>query len=306
MTSLYASTTTNTLSLTASVTSLLADVQTLQGINYGGGISGLQTSINSLQISLDALSESVVKYIYLDPTNGITIKASNAAVVGQSYTLSGTSYKVVDDSTITAEIAAGNYNLVTTGVTSMASMFNGKNSFNTDISFWDTSSVSNTYRMFRGASSFNKNIGAWDVSKVTNMDQMFVNASAFNNGGSSDINNWNTSSVTTFNSAFQNSAFNQNIGSWNVSSATIMSSMFYSNEAFNQDIGSWNVSSATNMNTMFYQAEGFNQDLSGWCIQSNFSSEPTNFKTLANSTWTSDNAKQPDWDGADGSAANCS
>ena len=85
-----------------------------------------------------------------------------------------------------------------------------------------------------------------------------------------------------------------------------MSSMFYSNEDFNQNIGSWDVSSATNMNTMLYQAEGFNQDLSGWCIQSNFSSEPTNFKTLANGTWTSDAAKQPDWDGADGSGANCS
>ena len=159
--------------------------------------------------------------------------------------------------------------------------------------------------MFRGATRFNQDIGAWDVSKVTNMDQMFVNASVFNNGGSSDINNWNTSNVTTFNSAFQNSAFNQNIGSWNVSSATIMSSMFYSNESFNQNISSWDVSSATNMNTMFYQAEGFNQDLSGWCVQSNFSTEATNFNSLANATWRNDAAKQPDWDGADGSAANC-
>ena len=107
------------------------------------------------------------------------------------------------------------------------------------------------------------------------------------------------------NSAFQNSAFNSNIGSWDVSSVTIMSSVFYSNEAFNQNIGSWDVSSVTNMNTMFYQAEGFNQDLSGWCVQSNFASEPTNFKSLANATWRNDAAKQPDWDGANGSAANC-
>ena len=50
----------------------------------------------------------------------------------------------------------------------------------------------------------------------------------------------------------------------------------------------------------------FNQDLSGWCVQSNFASEPTSFKPSANSTWANDAAKQPDWDGADGSGANCS
>ena len=61
--------------------------------------------------------------IYFDPTNSITIKASYNAIIGQSYTLSGTTYMVVDDSTITAQIAAGNYNLVTTRVTSMTAMF---------------------------------------------------------------------------------------------------------------------------------------------------------------------------------------
>ena len=33
---------------------------------------------------------------------------------------------------------------------------------------------------------------------------------------------------------------------------------------------------------------------------------PTYFKNSANSTWSNDAAKQPDWDGADGSGANCS
>ncbi|MDA9669811.1 hypothetical protein N9T61_02560 [Flavobacteriaceae bacterium] len=49
-----------------------------------------------------------------------------------------------------------------------------------------------------------------------------------------------------------------------------------------------------------------NQDLSGWCVQSNFASEPSNFKTSANCIWRNDAAKQPDWDGADGSGANFS
>jgi len=59
------------------------------------------------------------------------------------------------------------------------------------------------------------------------------------------------------------------------------------------------------MSEMFFTAIAFNQDLSGWCVQSNFSSEPTNFKSLANSTWENDAAKQPDWDGLVGDGANC-
>ena len=75
---------------------------------------------------------------------------------------------------------------------------------------------------------------------------------------------------------------------------------------FNQNISSWKVSSVTVMDYMFYVAEAFNQDLSSWCVHSNFDSEPSNFKSSANSTWTNDAAKQPDWDAADGTGQNCS
>ena len=101
-------------------------------------------------------------------------------------------------------------------------------------------------------------------------------------------------------------SFNQNIGSWDVSSVTNMGNMFYNADAFNKDIGSWNVSSVTDMDNMFKSVSAFNQDLSGWCVQSNFASEPSGFKSFANNTWRNDAAKQPDWDGADGSGANCS
>lgn len=48
------------------------------------------------------------------------------------------------------------------------------------------------------------------------------------------------------------------------------------------------------MSTMFYGANAFNQDLSGWCVQDKFDSEPSNFKTNANSVWTAASLKQPD------------
>ena len=52
------------------------------------------------------------------------------------------------------------------------------------------------------------------------------------------------------------------------------------------------------MFVMFGYATAFNQNLSGWCVQNNFDSEPSDFKTNANSTWASAASKQPDWDGA--------
>ena len=135
--------------------------------------------------------ESTLPKIYLH-TNGVTLVARSSAVVGQSYTYNGTSYMVVDDSNISAQVAADNFNLVTTRVTSM-------------------------YRMFRNDGSFNTNIGFWDTSSVTNMDQMFVNASSFNQ----NISSWDVSNVTNMNSAFQNSAFKQNIVSSDVSRVTM-------------------------------------------------------------------------------------
>ena len=121
-----------------------------------------------------------------------------------------------------------------------------------------------------------------------------------------DIGSWDTSSVTNMSYLFYGaSTFNGDIGIWDTSSVTDMSYMFISATSFDKDIGSWDTSSVTDMSTMFYQASSFNQDISGWCVQSNFSSEPSNFKAYANITWRNDAAKQPDWDGDDGTGANC-
>ena len=236
-------------------------------------------------------------YVYLD-SNGVTIKATNTAVVGRSYSVSGTMYTVVNDDTIDNEVNSGNYNLVTTNVTTMQNQFYNKTTFNSDISFWDTSNVTDMRWMFRTAVSFNQDIGIWDTSNVTRMDIMFRSARAFNqdisNWDTSNVTNmgqmfdaanafnqaigdWDTSSVSIMNNMFKNcDSFNQDISSWNTSSVTTMEGMFAITDNFNQDISSWNTSSVTDMTDMFAGANAFNQDLSNWCV-TNIDSKPSGF-----------------------------
>ncbi|MDB3862976.1 BspA family leucine-rich repeat surface protein [Flavobacteriaceae bacterium] len=66
--------------------------------------------------------------------------------MGDTATISGTVYTVVDNSTIAGEIANGNGNLCTTLVTDMSYLFEkttnpNNSSFNSDIGFWDTFNV---------------------------------------------------------------------------------------------------------------------------------------------------------------------
>ena len=166
--------------------------------------------------------------------DGGTCKCANSTV-GDTEVINGTTYTVVDNSTIAAQISAGNYNLCTTLVTIMSSLFAGNNSFNFNIGFWDTSNVTTMGDLFQSADNFNQDISGWDTSKVTIMANTFKYARRFN----------------------------QNIGSWDVSSVTTMSVMFFEADNFNQDIGNWDTSNVTNMYAMFNSANDFNQDLTG-------------------------------------------
>jgi surface protein len=267
----------------------------------------------TIVVSPVATSSTTSSSIYFD--NG-TCKCPNATA-GDSEVINGTTYTVVNNSTIAGQIGNGNVNLCTTLVTSMAGSglltnFFNNNSFNADISFWDTSNVVNMRYMFITAGSFNQNIGNWDTSSVTDMTEMFNQASAFNqNIGSWDTSNvtnmtamffghstfnqnigsWDTSNVTNMQSMFMNaSAFNQNIENWDTSNVTEMSAMFEDADTFNQNIGGWDTSSVTSMNGMFKNATAFNQDLISWCV-TNITSEPSQFSN--NSALT--NANKPIW-----------
>eukprot|EP00978_Attheya_sp_CCMP212_P030343 scaffold111162_cov66-Attheya_sp.AAC.1 len=91
---------------------------------------------------------------------------------------------------------------------------------------------------FNGTLIYDSSITCWDVSEVTNMDEAFIGLETFD-----DALCWDVSSVTTMKDMFQFvSAFNQDLRVWNVSSVTTMQRMFNSAAAFNQDISAWDVS----------------------------------------------------------------
>ena len=193
------------------------------------------------------------------------------ANVGQSKTIDGVTYTVVDDDTIEDEINSQNYNLCTTAVSVMSGVggdgpgvrnFFNDTEFNSDISFWDTSNVTNMYRMFYGAVNFDQDISNWDMSNVVDMVKMFQDAESFN----------------------------QDISNWNVSSLRDMYATFSGALAFNQPLGSWDVSNVIGMDNIFNGASTFNQDLTNWCV-TNFTTEPTDFAT--NSALTE--ANKPIW-----------
>ena len=154
--------------------------------------------------------------VYLD-ANGVTIKARDWAVVGDSGTINGITYTIVDGATLSSMIENDDdiSRTCTTRIVGMENMFVSP-SFNQDISSWDVSNVFTMRNMFSHVSSFNQDIGHWDVSNVTDMGYMFNNE-----GPGSD--------------------FNQDISGWNVSSVTDMNSMFRDCENFNQDLSSWDV-----------------------------------------------------------------
>ncbi|MCI5055424.1 MAG: BspA family leucine-rich repeat surface protein, partial [Flavobacteriales bacterium] len=151
------------------------------------------------------------------------------------------------------------------GVTSLSGMFRtGYNSdFNSDLSTWNVSTITDMSYMFEDCHHFNGDISGWDVSNVTDMAHMLSTCGVFN----CDISGWDVSNVTDMSSLFlRNSIFNANLSGWNVSEVTNMSAMFMFADAFNQNIGGWNTSKVNNMSHMFAQCDLFDQDISGWDV----------------------------------------
>ena len=118
-------------------------------------------------------------------------------------------------------------NSLPTTVTNLNSCFVNATQFNdSNITTWNTGSVTNMGDMFNGASSFNRNIGSWSTGKVTDMSSMFSNATSFNQ----NIGGWRTSNVSNMNSMFSNAtSFNANLANWCVANISTKPTDFDTN-----------------------------------------------------------------------------
>ena len=258
---------------------------------------------NPVTVNITEAKEVTATFVLVNPlymgTNGVTIKAKEYAVIGESWDVNGKDYIIVDESLLRQMIANNEdvSKVVTTKVTEMSNLF-AEMSFNQDISSWDVSNVTSMSGMFRN-SDFNQSISHWDVSNVSDMSFMFYSnikdkPTQFNQ----PINEWDVSSVTNMSNMFKHSSFNQPLNNWDVSKVNDMSAMFgsrvfglrayitpfnqdisnwdvsnvvdmngmFSGSAFNQSVGDWNVSNVTDMSFMFSGTPNFNQDLSNWDI----------------------------------------
>ena len=201
------------------------------------------------------LSSCSQNELYLDE-NGITVKATEKAVIGKEYECNGKMYKVVDRQMLLEMMLYQKdvTKVVTTFITDMSEITKGSISFNQDISSWDVSQVTDMSSMFADALFFNQDIGSWDVNNVMSMELMFYEATVFNQ----NIGSWNVSKVRNMSAMFLNSKFfNQDISSWDVSNITDMTMMFAAATNFNQDIGSWDVSKVTKCSLFDYEADNW-------------------------------------------------
>ena len=169
--------------------------------------------------------------IYL-AENGVTIKATENAIIGESYELRGISYLVVDSTMLIEKITNEEdiTKIVTTHIKSLNNLFNSSPN-------WDLS--------WSYGNNFNQNISSWDVGNVTSMIDTFIDLPTFNQ----DISYWDVSSVTDMSGTFANCpSFNQGISDWNVGNVTKMGGMFAGATSFNQNLRSWSVHNVNDCN----------------------------------------------------------
>lgn len=124
--------------------------------------------------------------------------------------------------------------------------------------------IGKAINMFAYAKGFNSDLSKWDVSKVTDMSGMFYNCILFK----SDLSNWNVSNVTDMNYMFYSAhSFDADLSKWDVSNVTDMNRMFLKAYCFNSDLSKWDVGNVTDMTRIFDSATKFNSDLSKWHIK---------------------------------------
>ena len=152
----------------------------------------------ALVIKIRQSKESLTSKITL-ASNGVTIVCPEAPI-GHKEVVNCKEYEVVDLTMLKTKIANNEAVdcVCTSQITSMNSLFEGKATFNQDISSWDVSKVTDMTDMFNEARNFNQVIGAWDVSSVIDMKNMFDAATTFDQ----NLSGWCVRKITTPPNAF--------------------------------------------------------------------------------------------------------
>jgi len=198
--------------LTSSITTTGLVNTSMEGnyvITYTVSDSSGNTATTSRQVIVEDVNP-----VYL-AENGVTIKAKDWALIGDSGVVNGIGYTIVDNETLRNMISNGDdvTRVCTSRIVDMEYMFNNALDFNQDIGSWDVSIVTNMNGMFRDASSFNQPLNDWNTSNVIDMGYMFLAARKFNQ----PLNKWDVEKVTDMYVMFQlTDDFNQNLSSWNV------------------------------------------------------------------------------------------
>ena len=105
---------------------------------------------------IDNSSDGATESAIFLAENGVTIRASDIAIIGEKYELDGISYLVVD-STILIEMITNEEDItkvVTTHITSLNNLFNSSPSWNLSWSY---------------GVNFNQDIGSWDVVNMNSI-----------------------------------------------------------------------------------------------------------------------------------------
>ena len=169
----------------------------------------------------------------------------------------------------------------------------GADTFNVDLSRWNTTSVTTMQSMFNGAVSFDQPIGDWQVARVTDMSHMYVPIGSITDCPCSSVNSpcvnfyyhgrfqgarkfnqdlsqWKThntldmSHMFRFASHFQPST---SLSTWDTSRVTTMAYMFSSATHFpGKGIDKWKTTRVQQFEHMFHKAEAFNQYLGLWDV----------------------------------------
>mgnify|MGYP003110811887 CR=1 FL=1 len=137
-----------------------------------------------------------------------------------------------------------------TSFSSLGTLSNFGNHYNSTVQNWNVSSVTNM-SSFSYYGSWRNKISTWDTSNVTNFSNFLRSNGAFDNGADlADMDNFDVSSAIDMSFMFNrtNKMANIYIGSWDVSSVTDMRVMFNPLVMSNSGIENWDVSNASNFN----------------------------------------------------------